>query len=218
MLQRSRFGWAGLAVLAVAFWCGWWSTPSAQTRVTAFLRALVGSAGCVLQSGTGAPEGAVSGTPCDVFIRTNGSAGTTLYVKETGTATNTGWGVVESGPNGITVLTDATTTTLATITLADGARAAGRLAYAIDVHDASADSDVYAGDIQWVAQRKGATVTCSVAAMGTDVVTKSHGGAALAVVMSCDVTSGTSAILKANADTALVATTFNAYWRMSRDF
>lgn len=39
----------------------------------------------------GTPEGAITGSPGDMYHRTNGGAGTSLYVKETGTATNTGW-------------------------------------------------------------------------------------------------------------------------------
>lgn len=40
--------------------------------------------------GTGTPEGAVTGNVGDVFHRTDGGAGTTLYVKTSGTG-NTGW-------------------------------------------------------------------------------------------------------------------------------
>lgn len=46
--------------------------------------------------GTGSPEGAVTGNIGDVFHRTDGGAGTTLYVKESGTG-NTGWAAVASG-------------------------------------------------------------------------------------------------------------------------
>lgn len=42
-------------------------------------------------SGTGSPEGVVTGSPGDTFNRTDGGSGTTLYVKESGSATNTGW-------------------------------------------------------------------------------------------------------------------------------
>lgn len=43
-----------------------------------------------ITSGTGTPEGAVTGNVGDMFLRTNGGAGTTFYVKESGTG-NTGW-------------------------------------------------------------------------------------------------------------------------------
>jgi hypothetical protein len=40
--------------------------------------------------GTGTPESAVTGVVGDLFMRTDGGANTTLYVKESGTG-NTGW-------------------------------------------------------------------------------------------------------------------------------
>jgi hypothetical protein len=42
-------------------------------------------------SGSGVPNGSVIGSPGDLYTNTAGGAGTTLYVKETGAATNTGW-------------------------------------------------------------------------------------------------------------------------------
>jgi hypothetical protein len=45
-----------------------------------------------LRVGTGSPEGVVSGCVTgSVFLRTDGAAGTTMYIKETGAATATGW-------------------------------------------------------------------------------------------------------------------------------
>ena len=44
----------------------------------------------VWQSGTGSPEGAITATVGSLWTRTDGGAGTTLYVKESGTG-NTGW-------------------------------------------------------------------------------------------------------------------------------
>lgn len=43
-----------------------------------------------IMSGSGSPEGAVTASVGALFLRTNGGAGTTLYVKESGTG-NTGW-------------------------------------------------------------------------------------------------------------------------------
>lgn len=43
-----------------------------------------------IQSGTGSPEGVVSAIVGALFLRTNGGANTTLYVKESGVG-NTGW-------------------------------------------------------------------------------------------------------------------------------
>ena len=41
--------------------------------------------------GTGSPESTILGSVGDIYTRTDGGTGTTLYVKESGTATNTGW-------------------------------------------------------------------------------------------------------------------------------
>lgn len=43
-----------------------------------------------VRSGSGSPEGVVTAPVGTLFLRTNGGAGTTLYVKESG-AGNTGW-------------------------------------------------------------------------------------------------------------------------------
>lgn len=47
--------------------------------------------GATIRSGTGSPESVVTGNVGDLFLRTDGGASTTLYVKESGSATNTGW-------------------------------------------------------------------------------------------------------------------------------
>ena len=41
--------------------------------------------------GSGSPETAVSAFPGSLYLNTSGGAGTTLYVKESGSGTNTGW-------------------------------------------------------------------------------------------------------------------------------
>lgn len=43
-----------------------------------------------VRSGSGSPETAVTGSIGDLYLRTDGGAGTTLYVKESGSG-NTGW-------------------------------------------------------------------------------------------------------------------------------
>lgn len=115
---------------------------------------------------------------------------------------------------GSTDLTDNTATAVFTIAMADGARTGGELSYTIEVTDAGADNDSYTGALRFAAQRKGATVTCSIGTIGTDVVTKSHAGADLAVTGTCDATSGTSIVIKLTSDTALTATTHKAWWRL----
>jgi hypothetical protein len=63
---------------------------AALERETAELRRLlVSRTGHVLR-GSGSPEGAVVASVGTLFLRTNGGASTTLYVKESGNGT-TGW-------------------------------------------------------------------------------------------------------------------------------
>jgi hypothetical protein len=50
----------------------------------------VGGAACKIRSGSGSPEAAVTGNVCDLYLRTDGGPGTTMYVKESGTG-DTGW-------------------------------------------------------------------------------------------------------------------------------
>jgi hypothetical protein len=47
--------------------------------------------GATVRSGNGSPETVVTGSVGDIFLRKDGGAVTTLYVKESGAATNTGW-------------------------------------------------------------------------------------------------------------------------------
>lgn len=47
--------------------------------------------GATIKTGTGSPNSAVVGSVGDLFLRTDGGSSTTLYVKESGSATNTGW-------------------------------------------------------------------------------------------------------------------------------
>lgn len=58
------------------------NTPSVTT---------VTISGAKMSAGNGTPEGAVVGSIGDLFLRRDGGAATTLYVKESGAATNTGW-------------------------------------------------------------------------------------------------------------------------------
>jgi hypothetical protein len=60
------------------------------------------------RSGTNTPEGAVTAPIGSLFQRTNGSTGTSLYIKESGTG-NTGW--VGAGASFATVLTSAADST-----------------------------------------------------------------------------------------------------------
>ena len=51
---------------------------------------VLGASGPKVMSGAGSPEGVVTAVVGSLYTRTDGGAGTTLYVKETGTG-NTGW-------------------------------------------------------------------------------------------------------------------------------
>lgn len=65
-------------------------TTSSGTGIT-HSDGIQGHLKCPILSGAGAPEGAVTASVCALYVRTDGGAGTTLCVKESGTATNTGW-------------------------------------------------------------------------------------------------------------------------------
>jgi hypothetical protein len=54
------------------------------------LGVLVRALGSRVRAGAGSPEGAVAAPVGTVWLREDGGAGTTLYVKETGTG-DTGW-------------------------------------------------------------------------------------------------------------------------------
>lgn len=41
--------------------------------------------------GTGSPNGVVTASPPAIYFNRSGGAAVTIYVKESGTATNTGW-------------------------------------------------------------------------------------------------------------------------------
>lgn len=51
----------------------------------------IGQSGGSISSGVGSPEGVLVGSPGDLYMNTSGGANTSLYVKESGVATNTGW-------------------------------------------------------------------------------------------------------------------------------
>jgi hypothetical protein len=60
----------------------------AEARVTAW-------ADRIGLKGTGSPEGVVTADPGQAYLRKDGGAGRTLYLKVTGVGTNTGWIAVE---------------------------------------------------------------------------------------------------------------------------
>lgn len=83
-----------MALITLTFLVSAWRVAApveAQVTTANFSRYRVSGGPCLISAGSGSPESAVTGSPCDLFLRTNGSSGTQVYVKETGTATNTGW-------------------------------------------------------------------------------------------------------------------------------
>lgn len=68
----------------------------AQTSIGNFSQVRLDGA-CKVDSGSGAPEGAVTGNVCDIYLRTNGGSGTTFCIKESGSG-NTGWACVGTIP------------------------------------------------------------------------------------------------------------------------
>ena len=62
-----------------------------------------------IYSGSGSPNSSVYGKPGDYYLDTAGGAGNTLWVKESGTATNTGWVAYSSGGGSAIPLYDAVT-------------------------------------------------------------------------------------------------------------
>lgn len=74
--------------------------------------------------GTGSPEGAVTGTVGQLYRRTDGGAGTTLYTKESGSG-NTGWVAVKT--TGGTVAADAIFDAKGDLPVGTGADTAAKL-------------------------------------------------------------------------------------------
>ena len=62
-----------------------WVTASSKIGATPYVPTYI------VLSGVGSPNGAVNGSPGALYVSTSGGSGTTLYVKESGVGTNTGW-------------------------------------------------------------------------------------------------------------------------------
>lgn len=69
------------------------STVSASGNVAGASYVRTADAGRFITWGTGSPEGVLVGSVGAVFLRTDGGAATTMYIKQTGTG-NTGWTAV----------------------------------------------------------------------------------------------------------------------------
>jgi hypothetical protein len=67
--------------------------PEQQANNVALIQA-VNTLGELEFIGTGSPNGVVTASPPATYRNRSGGAGTTLYVKESGVNTNTGWRAV----------------------------------------------------------------------------------------------------------------------------
>jgi hypothetical protein len=54
----------------------------------------IGQGTLKINAGSGVPNGVLVGSPGDLYVNQAGGAGQTLWVKESGAATNTGWTAV----------------------------------------------------------------------------------------------------------------------------
>jgi len=85
-----------------------------------FLLSLIGSGGIpAIHVGTGDPEGSEAGNVGDIFLRTDGTFGNSIYFKQVGTGT-TGW--VPGGPRVTHDLTAQATGSTAIFVLNSGAK------------------------------------------------------------------------------------------------
>lgn len=75
-------------VAAIAVYSGGFNE---RFRVDSTTGYVVFNEAATIRSGAGDPDGVVAAPVGSLFLRSDGSTGTTLYVKETGAATNTGW-------------------------------------------------------------------------------------------------------------------------------
>lgn len=66
-----------------------WTTAPSATNADNEAEVVLG--GARVLAGLGTPEAAVIGEIGDLFVRKDGGANTTLYVKEAGAGLNTGW-------------------------------------------------------------------------------------------------------------------------------
>jgi hypothetical protein len=64
--------------------------PWAERELEAVERSIESIAALSISKGAGTPEGAIAAPVGSLYLRTDGGANTTLYIKESGTG-NTGW-------------------------------------------------------------------------------------------------------------------------------
>lgn len=78
-------------LLTLAMWMLVSVSGLAQTREIPADVFRLNTGPCRFRSGSGSPEGAVTGNPCDTYVQTNVSGAMAIWSKTSGSATNTGW-------------------------------------------------------------------------------------------------------------------------------
>lgn len=135
---------------------------------------------CTASSGSGSPEGVVVGSPCDIYVRSDASGtNPALYVKLTGTATNTGWYAVVSTAVPSGAPTDATYLTQTANGTLTNEQAMASLATGL-VKNATTTG------VQSIATA-GTDYSAGTSALGTGILKSTTGTGALSIAAAADV-------------------------------
>jgi hypothetical protein len=67
------------------------TTTNLYAATARFDTIVINASGPIIKAGTGSPESVVTAAIGSLYLRSDGGAGTTLYVKESGAGTSTGW-------------------------------------------------------------------------------------------------------------------------------
>jgi hypothetical protein len=145
--------------------------------------------GMNLYSGSGTPEGAVAAPVSSIYFRTNGAAGTVLYMKETGVG-NTGWVAYNSHATGTIPTTIMVAASDMTTTITAGVlKAYLRMPYAMTLTSVKASLVA--------AQTSGSIFTVDINETGTTILSTKL------TVDNSEKTSSTAATAAVISDTAL---------------
>jgi len=79
-----------LAPLSLGFLTKIVNAINGTTTARGVAQILLGN-GVTISQGSGSPNGMVTGSPGDLYLNKSGGASNTLFVKESGLNTNTGW-------------------------------------------------------------------------------------------------------------------------------
>lgn len=90
----------------------WSPQPKSVREAIDQVGQVVGTLSVRILQGTGSPEGVIVGSPGFMYINTAGGSGAILWVKETGTLTNTGWAAVSTTPADTNMVVSANATSI----------------------------------------------------------------------------------------------------------